>query len=317
MRLSVVATLYCSAPYLREFHRRVSETARRFAGSSYEIVLVNDGSPDDSLPIALELRAADPHLRVVDLTRNFGHHEAMWTGLTYARGEWIYLIDSDLEESPEWLSRIEAKRVETEADVVFGVQESRGGSWFNRLTGLAVYRLFNLLSTVPIPENVMTIRLMSRRYVDALLMHSETAFVISALWARTGFQQVAIPLPKGCKPTTTYGLVRRVTMLVNSVTAFSEIPLFAIFYMGLALLASSSLVAAFLILRALFFGRMLAGWPSMMVSIWFLGGLGLFCQGVLGIYLARVFQESKRRPLALVRHVHETEGAGDVAARAA
>ena len=128
MRLSVVATLYCSAPYLREFHRRASEAARRMAGDSYEIVLVNDGSPDESLNIALELRAIDSCLRIVDLSRNFGHHRAMWTGLQYARGEWVFLLDSDLEESPEWLAELDRRRIETGADVVFGVQESRSGN---------------------------------------------------------------------------------------------------------------------------------------------------------------------------------------------
>ncbi len=318
MRLSVVATLYCSAPYLREFHQRVSDTARGFAGDSHEIILVNDGSPDESLSIALELQAADSCLRIVDLSRNFGHHQAMWTGLQHARGELIFLLDSDLEESPEWLARLDARRIKTGADVVFGVQESRGGSWFNRVAGLAFYRLFNLLSTVAIPENLMTIRLMSRRYVDALLQHSETAFVIAALWARTGFLQVPLPLPKGYRSTTSYGLLsRRVKMLVNCVTAFSEAPLFAVFYLGLVLLATSSLVAVILILRSLFFGKMLAGWPSLMVSIWFLGGLCLFCQGVLGIYLARVFQESKHRPLTLIRNIYVAEEGQDVPARAA
>jgi len=317
MRLSIVTTLYCSAPYLAEFHSRVSRAARAFAGDDYELILVNDGSPDDALNSALDLRSRDPHVCVVDLSRNFGHHQAMWTGLQQARGQWIYLLDSDLEECPEWLARLDARRIEAGADVVFGIQESRGGSWFNRVTGLVFYRLFNLLSTVRIPENLMTVRLMSRRYVDALLQHTETAFVIAALWARTGFLQVPLPLPKGTRSTTTYDLIRRAKMLVNFVTAYSEAPLFAVFYLGLALLATSSLVAAYLILGSLFFGKMLAGWPSLMVSIWFLGGLCLFCQGVLGIYLARVFQESKRRPLTLIREVYEAEGGRNVPVRAA
>ncbi len=317
MRLSVVATMFRSAPYLREFHQRVSEAARRFAGDDYEIVLVNDGSPDDALAVALHLQADDPHVRVVDLSRNFGHHQAMWTGLKHARGEWIYLLDCDLEESPEWLETLEQTQRETAADVVFGVQESRGGSAFNRLAAKTFYRLFNALSTVPIPENLMTIRLMSRRYVDALLQHTEATFVIAGLWARTGFLQVPVPFPKGHKPTTTYGVVRRLKLLVNCVTAFSEAPLFMVFYLGVGLLASSSLVAVVLIARWLFFGKMLDGWPSLMVSIWFLGGLCIFCQGILGIYLARVFQEAKRRPVAIVRHVHESEGAANAPLRLA
>ncbi|TXT38241.1 MAG: putative glycosyltransferase [Planctomycetota bacterium] len=271
MRLSVVATLFRAA-------------ARGFAGDDYEIVLVNDGSPDDSLTIALQLQAGDRHVRVVDLSRNFGHHQAMWIGLQHARGESVFLLDSDLEEAPEWLEALEAKQRETKADVVFGAQDTRGGSWLNRFAGAAFYRLFNVLTTTPIPENLMTIRL---------------------------------TFSKGCKPTTSYSLTSRIKLLVNCVTAFSEVPLFLVFYLGLALLASSSLVAGVLVVRWLFFGKMLDGWPSLMVSIWFLGGLCIFCQGILGIYLARVFQETKRRPVAIVRQVYESEGAEIVPLRIA
>lgn len=304
--------MFCSAPYLREFHRRVSDAARSFAGSDYELVFVNDGSPDDALEIALALQDQDPHLRIVDLSRNFGHHQAIWTGLRHARGEFIYLLDCDLEEAPEWLANLDARRMETGADVVFGVQKTRAGSWRRRLAAAAYYRLLNLLSPVQIPEDLMTVRLMSRRYVNALLQHTEATFVISGLWARTGFQQVAMPLEKGHKGKTTYGLMRCVKLLVHSVTSFSELPLFFVFYLGMALLASASAVAAYLVAGALFFGRMLSGWPSLMVSIWFLGGLSLFGQGVLGIYLARVYQESKRRPITLVRQVYEAKGAAGI-----
>jgi putative glycosyltransferase len=312
MRLSIVTTLYHSAPYLREFYRRASSAARRFAADDYEIVFVNDGSPDDALEIALELQDRDAHLRIVDLSRNFGHHQAMWIGLQQARAEWIYLLDCDLEESPEWLVELEARRCETGADVVYGVQKSRADGWRRRLAAAAFYRMFNLLSPVQIPSNMMTIRLMSRRYVSALLQHTEATFVIAGLWTRTGFRQEAVSFNKGSKRQTTYGIVRCTKLLVQSVTSFSEVPLFAVFYLGLGLLASSSLVASLLVLRALLIGQMLPGWASLMVSIWFLGGLTLFCQGMLGIYLAQVYQESKRRPIALIRQIYEREGAADV-----
>ncbi len=177
--------------------------------------------------------------------------------------------------------------------------------------------MYNALAGLNVPRDLMTLRLMSRRYVDALLQHTEAAFVLSGLWARTGFHQAPLPLPKGRKSTSTYTLVRRVKLLVNTITAFSAAPLFGVFYLGLLLLASSTLVAATLAMRWLFFGKMLEGWPSLMVSIWFLGGLCLFCQGIVGIYLARVFQEVKRRPIALVRQVHETQGGADVPLRLA
>ena len=187
MRLSVVTTLYASAPYLREFHARASAAARALA-QDYELVLVNDGSPDDSLAIALELFHADPHVRVIDFSRNFGHHKAMMTGLAHARGELVFLIDCDLEEDPELLATF-AERLRTSgADVVYGVQRERKGNALDRLGARAFYAVFNWLSSDPIPPNLLTARLMTRRYVDALTAHRERQTQISGLWAITGFE---------------------------------------------------------------------------------------------------------------------------------
>jgi putative glycosyltransferase len=304
MQLSIVATLYRSAPYLREFHARATAAARRVT-ESYEIVLVNDGSPDPSLEIALELHAADPHVRVVDLSRNFGHHQAIWIGLQQARGAQVFLIDTDLEESPEWLEQLDQTRTATGADVVYGVQQSRHGAWAAHWGAWAFYKLFNALSDQPIPENLMTVRLMSRRYLDALLQHREVSFTISGLWARTGFQQVPLPLPKRHKRGTSYSLLRRARLCVNAITAFSNKPLLLVFSLGTFILVVSGLIATGLVIDRLLGGTMLSGWPSLMVSLWFLGGLIIFCQGIQGIYLANVYLEAKRRPIALVRRVYE------------
>lgn len=135
MKLSIVTTLYQSAAYIDEFHRRASEQAKILAGDDYEIVMVNDGSPDDSLQRAVELHRVDPHVVVVDLSRNFGHHKAFMTGLAYSRGAKVFLIDSDLEEQPEWLAEFGDKLQKTGADSVYGVQANRRGGAVERLTG--------------------------------------------------------------------------------------------------------------------------------------------------------------------------------------
>jgi len=129
MKLSIVATLYQSAPYIAEFHQRASAAAEKLVGDEYEIVLVNDGSPDRSLDIAVKLTEQDSHVVVIDLSRNFGHHKAMMTGLEHARGERIFLLDSDLEEEPEWLLTFAEQMSEDNRDVVYGVQESRKGNF--------------------------------------------------------------------------------------------------------------------------------------------------------------------------------------------
>lgn len=307
MRLSIVTTLYRSAPSLREFYARVSRSAAALS-ADYEIIFVNDGSPDNSRAIALELFDTDPAVRVVDLARNFGHHKAMMTGLSYASGDLVFLIDSDLEEDPELLGTFAETLRSTGADVVYGVQQERRGGLFERSSGWLYFTVFNLLSDYPIPKNLLTVRLMTRRYVAALLTHRERQTTIAGLWAMTGFKQVARTVTKHARSATTYSIGRKISVLVNSITSFSDRPLVLIFYLGLAIGSLASLAAVYLVVRRLFFGVALPGWPSLIVSVWMLGGLILICLGIIGIYLSRVFIETKQRPYTIVSHVYERAG---------
>src|SRR5262245_3505179 len=164
LTLSIVTSLYQSEEFLTEFHTRCTAAATRLAGSSYEIIVVNDGSPDQSLQKAIDLHARDPHVRVIDLSRNFGHHKALMTGLAHARGDLVFLIDSDLEEDPAWLLTFYEMMRANAVDVVYGVQARRKGDWFERITGQIYFGLFNRMLTHPIPVNVVTARLMTSRY---------------------------------------------------------------------------------------------------------------------------------------------------------
>ncbi len=189
MKLSIVATLYQSAAYVVEFYQRASVAARHIAGDDYEIILVNDGSPDNSLNMVAQVAESDSHLVVVDLSRNFGHHKAMMTGLAHARGQHVFLIDSDLEEEPEWLIGFAEQMARDKCDVVYGVQEQRKGGFFERWSGQVFYRVFRMLTGVDLPDNVVVARLMTRRYVDALLQHGESEVFMAGLWVITGFDQ--------------------------------------------------------------------------------------------------------------------------------
>lgn len=303
MKLSVVATLYKSAPYIREFHERASAAARELAGEDYEIVLVNDGSPDNSLDLAVELTQHDTHLVVVDLSRNFGHHKAMMTGLAHAKGERIFLIDSDLEEEPEYLLAFADHMRSDNCDVVYGVQERRKGSWFERWSGQWFYRFFRVFTGLALPQNVVTARLMTRRYVDALLRHEEREVFLAGLWHITGFDQRAHTVNKHDSSATTYDLRRKVSVLVNSVTSFSNVPLIGIFYIGISISLLASVYIAYLIVQWML-ARPLSGWTSVMASIWLVGGLIISFIGVVGIYLSKIFSETKRRPYTIVRQIY-------------
>jgi putative glycosyltransferase len=304
MKLSIVATLYQSAPYIKEFHKRAIATAKQLVGDDYEIVLVNDGSPDNSLDLAIRLTEQDSHVVVVDLSRNFGHHKAMMTGLAHAKGDLVFLIDSDLEEEPEWLEAFERQMKQKGCDVVYGVQERRKGSWFERWSGQWFYRFFKALTGLALPENIVTARLMTRRYVDALLCHQEREVFMAGLWHITGFDQRPQIIKKHNTSETTYTFSRKMSLLVNSVTSFSNAPLVSIFYIGVAISLFALTYIAYLVMHWIFLEKPMSGWTSVMASIWLLGGMVISFIGVVGIYLSKIFSETKQRPYTIVRQIY-------------
>ncbi|MDM0122299.1 glycosyltransferase family 2 protein [Variovorax arabinosiphilus] len=304
MKLSVVATLYRSAPYISEFCTRVAAAARALVGEDYEIVLVNDGSPDESLDVAVQIATADTHVVVVDLSRNFGHHKAMMTGLAQAQGERVFLIDSDLEEEPEWLTLFAEIIEKQTADVVYGVQDARRGGVIERLSGNIFYKLFRLLTGIVQPDNIVTARLMTRRYVDALLLHRERELNIGGLWLLTGFKQTPQQVQKHSSSPTTYSLSRKVGHLVNAVTSFSSLPLVFTFYAGLLISFTALIYIAHLLSRYFSGSSPPDGYTSIVASIWLFSGLIIFFMGVQGIYIAKIFLEVKQRPYTIVRQVY-------------
>jgi putative glycosyltransferase len=306
MKLSIVATLYQSAPYINEFHERASAAAKQLVGDDYEIIFVNDGSPDKSLELAVRLTETDSHVVVVDLSRNFGHHKAMMTGLAHAIGEKVFLIDSDLEEEPEWLISFDEQLNSNSCDVVYGVQNRRRGGWFEYWSGKFFYNLFNILSGLSLPENIVTARLMKSNYVDSLLLHQEREVIIGGLWYITGYNQEAMIVNKHSTSQTTYTFRKKMALLIDSITSFSNIPLIGIFYIGIVISLVSMLYIIYLILNWLSLEKPMSGWTSVMASIWLLGGMIISFIGVIGIYLSKIFIETKKRPYTIVKNIYKS-----------
>jgi putative glycosyltransferase len=305
MTISVVTTLFESAPYIEEFYRRVLAQLHALQ-VDYEIVFVDDGSPDNSLDVALKLSISDPGVSVVELSRNFGHHKAMMTGLSQSRGELVFLIDVDLEEPPEILGEFYRELREKSVDIVFGVQQERHGPWYQRASGEAFYHLYNLLSTNVIPRNQLRARLMTRRYVDALLRHREQLFMIEILCNLNGFKQIAYPMNKiGYKGVTSYTLARRIRLFINGITMSSNRPLIFIGYAGAAIVCLSMLYSLYTLILYLLRVQSPDGWTSLIISIWFLGGLTIFSLGIIATYLSVMFEEIKDRPYSIVAKVHQ------------
>lgn len=304
MKLSIVTTLYQSSLYVDEFCKKASSAARKLVAEDYEIIFVNDGSPDNSLDLAVQLTEKDPHVIVVDLSRNFGHHKAIMTGLAHTQGELVFLIDSDLEEDPSWLINFAGEMDGDPCDVVYGVQESRKGKWFERLSGQWFYQFFKFFTGLSLPENVVTARLMSRRYVDSLIQHQEREVFLAGLWYITGFKQTPYQVKKNSTSETTYTFRRKMSIFVNSVTSFSNAPLVSIFYVGAAISLFSLFYICYLIVHWFWFSMPLNGWTSVMASIWLMGGMVISFIGVVGVYLSKIFSEIKQRPYTIVRHIY-------------
>lgn len=305
MKLSIVTTLYKSSSYIDEFYKRIIKEVLKIT-SDYEIIFVDDGSPDDSLEKAISLYKKDKKVKVLELSKNFGHHKAIMTGLSYTKGEYVFLIDSDLEEKPELLGQFWDKLNEEESlDVVYGVQESRKGGFFEKISGDIFYRVFTFFSGVEIPKNFLTIRLMRRNYVKNLLKFKEKEIVFSILTVLTGFKTKKITIKKYSHSPTTYSTFSKMKLLFNAITASSSKPLWVVFNFGLFITVSSVFYIVYLIINKILYDVGIDGWTSVMVSISFFGGLIIFFLGLIGIYLAEIFIEVKNRPFTIVKNKFE------------
>jgi putative glycosyltransferase len=309
VKLSIVTTLYKSAETINEFCQRAIAAAEPL-GYDIELIMVDDGSPDASLELALAFQRADPRITVIELARNFGHHKALMTGLAHATGDLVFLIDSDLDEEPELLVSFHQRLLGGDCDVVYGYQEGRRGGTFERVTGTLYYWLLDVLSDDDIPRNILTARLMKKDYVRALVRHRDRAFLISQLWSSSGFKQVGLPAKKFSRSRTTYSLRLRSEYFIKHLTTSSTKILYITFYLGLVLSSAAAAVIMYFVFRYAFSGIGVSGFTSLIVSIWFFGGLTTLILGIQGIYVANILLESKRRPYAVVREIYGGERVG-------
>ncbi|MEK7866792.1 MAG: glycosyltransferase [Planctomycetota bacterium] len=308
MELSIVTSLYRSEESVDDLYARLTQSAARMT-PDYEIVFVNDGAPEASLGTVLRFVPADPHVRVLDLSRPFGHDLAVSAGCDFARGKRVFVIDVD--EDPAWLDRFWQEMDRTGADVVYGVQTARKGSLFSDYSARAFTRLFNFVSDVRIPGDACTVRLMTRRYVDALQTLRDRALFLAGNYAWAGFRQHPIPVePPGRTGPPAYGVFRRLDLFVRAVTAFTAYPLRLIFVLGVLFSLFGCGIALALVIRKLVDpSSVLIGWASLTASIWLLGGVIIAFLGVIGLYLSTAFIEAKDRPRFIVQGLRAADAA--------
>jgi len=309
--LSIVTMVYKSRPYLDEFIELAVAVATRIARDSYELIFVVDGSPDDSLQLLRSKQRENPQIVIVDLSRNFGHHQAAWCGLHTARGERVFIIDCDLEVSPAVLESFADTMTQSAADVVYGYQESRRGGFASKYLGDAFWRIFNLLSSTPVPHNICTERLMSRRYVDTLLTLGDRNLFLAGMYFWAGFEQVGVKITKQSrKGRPVYTVFRRVQLMVRAISAFSSLPLQMSFWVGLTIALGCVGYGIVLLARKIADpDAVLSGFTTLALLTSLSAGMIMMSLGVIGLYISRIYSQTQNRPVYLIRSVYRSEQA--------
>jgi len=300
-RLSLVVPVYNEQETLPELHRRIKQVMETWE-SSYELILVNDGSIDRSLEIIRGLQEYDHRVKYLSLSRNFGHQVAITAGLDFASGEAVIVMDGDLQDPPELIPTLVAKWKEG-FDVVYAVREEREGtSPYLQFVYRAFYRSLRCLARIDIPLDSGDFRLMSRRVVESLKKMSERNRFVRGLTAWVGFKQTGISYirPARHAGVTKYSLPKLWRLALDGLVSFSFIPLQLATWFGFVVSGLCALYTGYLFYMRIFSNAPPVGWTSIMVALLFLGGVQLLTLGIIGEYIGRIFDEVKQRPLYLV-----------------
>jgi polyisoprenyl-phosphate glycosyltransferase len=311
--VSIVVPVFDEAEVLAELHRRVRAA---LAEIDHEIVYVDDGSTDSSAAIVEELAAREDGIVLVQLSRNFGMEVAMSAGLDHARGDYVVLMHADLQDPPELVPDMLRAALDG-ADVVYARRIGREESWVKRTLATAFYQLMARLAQSPFQGQAGDFRLMSRRVVDTLREMPERRRFLRGMVAWVGFEQVPIEYRRAGRVKGRGASYRALFRLAfEAMTSFSDVPLALATYFGLFVALASSVAVAVIIVATL------AGWLTAGLAVWtliailFLGGVQLISVGILGRYLARVHEQTLRRPLYLVSRVVASRGASSASAAA-
>ncbi|MBI1206233.1 MAG: glycosyltransferase [Azospirillum sp.] len=306
--LSVVIPFYNEGPNVEALFTRLFAVLATVP-DSWEVICVNDGSRDDTLDRLIGVRAANPAVKIVELSRNFGKEQALSAGLAFARGDAVVPMDADLQHPPELIGALLAKWREG-FDVVVATRESRvGQSQSHQLSARAFYWLFDHLSEVKLPREVGDFRLIDRRVVDVINRMPERTRFMKGIFAWVGFRTASISYVQGERTggETKWGFFKLLSLSLDGLTAFSTFPLRVWGVIGAAVSGLALLYAVVRVIRTLIFGIDVPGYESLIVAILFLGGIQLLTLGIIGDYLGRVFNEVKGRPLFIVRAAHGFE----------
>ncbi len=299
--LSVVLPCYNERATLYEVRERLVRVLESLTSGSYEIIFVNDGSTDGSPEILDAFAAADSRIRILHLSRNFGHQAALSAGLDASRGQALVLMDCDLQDPPEFLQSFVARWREG-FDVVYAVREARTEHWWMRASYAIFYRTLRLMADIDIPLDVGDFCLLDRRVVDSIVALPERHRFLRGLRAWVGFRQSAVSCPRAPRfaGQSKYTPRKLLSLALAGYVGFSAAPLRAATALGFTAAAAGLLLLVWVILAKIADPLTPRGWASSSAVVLFMGGVQLIVLGVIGEYLNRVYDEVRRRPLYIV-----------------
>lgn len=304
MDLSFVIPVYNEEHSLPELFARMCDLLNKTPLSA-EVLLIDDGSSDQSYPMMAEARRTDTRYKIVQLSRNFGHQIAITAGMDLAAGRAVIIMDADLQDPPEVVLEM-IEKWQQGFDIVYGIRLSREKeTWFKKTSAAVFYRLIQKLANIDIPADVGDFRLVDRKAIEVMRTIRENGRFIRGLFAWMGFRQCGIRYHRQGRfaGETKYPLRKMIKLALDAVVSFSNFPLRVAMSLGFLVSFFSFIAGFFVLLAKLTGGYSVSGWTSLIVAFFFLGGLQLFVTGIVGEYLGRIFEEVKQRPLYIVREM--------------
>lgn len=302
-RISILIPCYNEEVVLGKLYDRLAAVVKEIKGYDFEFVLVNDGSTDGTLDIMKELRQRDDRVSYVDLSRNFGKEAAMMAGIDYVSGDAAIIMDADLQDSPELIPEMIGWWEKGYDDVSARRRNRAGESFFKKCSSYAFYRILQKLSDIPIQPDVGDFRLLDRQCLNALRMLRESQRYTKGMFSWIGFRkkEIFFDRPPRAAGKSKWNYWKLLNLAIEGITSFTIAPLRIASLMGCLLSIAAMIYMLFVVVRTLIWGNPVAGYPSLIAVILFIGGVQLLFMGIMGEYLGRIFNESKGRPLYLVK----------------
>ncbi|NWF98310.1 MAG: glycosyltransferase family 2 protein [Nitrospirae bacterium] len=305
---SIVIPVYNEQENIPELYKRLTEVmdklcaSRKLSADYYEIIMVDDGSTDDSWNIIKNLHHNDRRVKGINFSRNFGHHIAITAGLDYVKGRTVILMDGDLQDPPEEIPKL-YERFQEGFDLVYGIRQKRNDSLFKILTSKLFWWILRKFSGVEMPKDQTMLRILSKRLVESVRQMRESARFVHGIMAWVGFNSTNVEIrhnPRN-KGKSKYNLPKMFKLAFHAVTSFSAIPLKLASYLGFMSSFLSFMIGLYFLYKKLFLNIPVPGYASIIVSVFFVGGIQLLVLGIMGEYIGRTYHEVQHRPLYIIK----------------